>query len=152
MTKFNEITDVSERASKVNYINELWYSWRDARTQTLLRVTNYLFVLNSGALLAALTYVASKPSNIYIQYSICFFSAGIFFSVLHAALDYYLTERGFSLYIKDIEELYENKIDWEVLIDRNANRPMLELLLHILGWLGGIVFFIGLIIGILHVS
>jgi hypothetical protein len=151
MTKFNEITDPSERSSKINYINELWSSWSDGRAQTLSRITNYLFVLNTGALLAALTYVASKSANSYIQCSIWFFSAGILLSVVHATLDYYLTETAFSSYQKDVEELYENKMDWEVLVDQNDKRPKLDWLLHILGWLGGLVFFIGLVTGILHI-
>jgi uncharacterized membrane protein len=141
MTKFNEIKDPSERSSKINYISE-----------TLTRITNYLFVLNTGALLATLTYVASKSTNTHIQYSIWLFSAGIFFSVTHATLDYYLTEASFNSYKKDVEELYENKLDWEVLIDRNERRPILDWLLHLLGWLGGMVFFIGLIVGICHIN
>lgn len=151
MARFNEIADPSERASKVNYTNELWATWREGRVQTLKRITNYLFVLNTGALLAGLTYIASKPSNPYIQCSIWFFSAGIFFSVLHATLDYYITENGFSKYQKDVEELYENKIDWEVFVDRNRNRPLYDWLLHSLGWLGGLVFFIGLVLGVLQI-
>lgn len=148
MAKLNEINDQSERASKANYINELWAFWREVRVQTLTRITNYLFVLNTGALLAALTYVASKSPNSSIQCSIWLFSAGIFFSVAHATLDYYLTESSFSSYRKDVDEFYESKIDWAVLVDRNEKRPLLDWLLHVLGWLGGIVFFVGLFLGI----
>jgi hypothetical protein len=151
MAKFSAITDPSERASKINYANELWASWREIRLQTLKRITNYLFVLNTGALLAALTYVATKEANSYIQWSIWLFSAGTFFSVLHATLDYYITESSFAAYRKDVEALYGNKIDWEVFVDRNEKRPPYDWLLHTFGWLCGIVFFIGLVLGALQI-
>jgi len=60
MPKLHEINDPNERAAKIDYINELWAFWREARVQTLTRITGYLFVLNTGALLGALTYVATK--------------------------------------------------------------------------------------------
>ena len=152
MPKFNEIKDLSEHTAKLNYVKEIWSLWREARAQTLKRITNYLFVLNTGALLATLTYVASRSTNQYIQYSIWLFSTGIFLSVAHATLDYYFTENAFAGYQKDVEALYENKIDWEVFVDRNNKRPILDWLLHVLGWLGGLVFFLGLVFGILHIQ
>jgi hypothetical protein len=51
MAKLNEISDSNERASKLSYIKEVWAFWREARVQALTRVTNYLFILNTGALL-----------------------------------------------------------------------------------------------------
>lgn len=148
MPKLHEIHDPNERAVKIGYINELWAFWREARVQTLTKITGYLFVLNAGALLGALTYVATKSSNSSIHYSIWLFGAGTLLSLLHATLDYYLTESSFSSYRKDVEEFYENKIDWAVLVDRNEKRPGFDWLLHVLGWAGGIVFIVGLSIGI----
>jgi len=60
MTKFNEITNETERRSKLNYVKELWTGWRQVRETTLTRINSYLFTLNAGALLASLTYVAAK--------------------------------------------------------------------------------------------
>jgi len=148
MPKLNEISDPNERAAKINYVNELWAFWREVRVQTLTRITNYLFILNAGALLGALTYVASKSPNLPIQCSIWLFAAGILFSLLHATLDYYLTESSFSSYRKDVGEFYESKIDWAVLVDRNQKRPGFDWVLHALGWAGGIVFIVGLSMGI----
>jgi len=152
MTKFNEITNESERRSKQNYVKESWTSWRETRLQTLTRITNYLFVLNTGALIASLTYVATKPTTSDIQLSIWLFSLGTLFSVLHATLDYYITENCFSAYQKDVEQLYSNQIDWEVFVDRNEKRATFDWLLHLLGWLGGLVFFAGLILGIQQIK
>ncbi|GKS64834.1 hypothetical protein YTPLAS72_21380 [Nitrospira sp.] len=148
MPKLHEITDPNERAVKIGYINELGAFWREVRVQTLTRITGYLFVLNAGALLGALTYVATKPSNSSIQCSIWLFGIGTLLSLLHATLDYYLTESSFSSYRKDVGEFYENKIGWNVLVDRNQKRPGFDWLLHVLGWAGGIVFIFGLAIGI----
>jgi hypothetical protein len=151
LAKFNEITDPSERASKVNYVDEIWANWRETRLQTLKRVTNYLFALNTGALLASLTYVAAKQANSYIHLSIWLFSLGALLIVLHATLDYYITENEFTAYRKSVEELFSNKIEWAVFIDRNEKRATYDWLLHTLGWLSGISFFVGLILGILQI-
>ena len=148
MTKLNEIDDPAARRLKMAYIDEVWKSWREAREQTLRRITNYLFILNTGAMLAALTYVAAKPSNEEIQLSIWLFVSGIIFSVAHATIDYYVSESSFKAYRKDVDQLYENKLDWEVFVDRNEHRPPLDLLLHALGWFGGLAFFSGLVVGV----
>lgn len=144
----NEIGDPNERAAKISHVNELWDFWLQMRVQTLTRITGYLFLLNTGALLGSLTYVAAKSPTPSIQCSIWLFAAGILCSLLHATLDYYLTEHSFSLYRKDVGDFYENKIDWAVLIDRNNKRPGFDWLLHVLGWAGAIAFVAGVSIGI----
>jgi len=73
MTKLNQFTNPSEFERKIQYVNEVWFTWRETRLQTLSRITNYLFILNTGALLAALTYVAAKSANNGIQTSIWLF-------------------------------------------------------------------------------
>ena len=148
MSKLHEMTDPNERVTKIGYVNELWAFWREGRAQTLTRITGYLFILNTGAFLGTLTYVASKSPNFPIQCSIWLFGAGTLFSLLHATLDYYATESAFSSYRKDVSEFYDNKIDWAVLVDRNEKRPGFDWLLHILGWAGAIVFVVGMAIGI----
>lgn len=74
-----------------------------------------------------------------------------FFSVAHATLDYYVSESEFAKYKKNVESLYDNKLDWEVFVDRNEQTPPYDRLLHTLGWLGGIVFFIGMVGGVLQI-
>jgi len=148
MPKFNEITDPTDRAAKINYVNELWANWREVRIQTLKRITNYLFVLNTGALLASLTYVAAKQPNSYIHTSIWLFAGGTFLIVLHATLDYYVTENHFTTYRKNVNELFENKIEWVVFVDRHEKPVPYDRALHALGWLSGILFFAGLVLGV----
>lgn len=148
MPKFNEIADPSERASKINYVNEIWANWRETRQQTLKRITNYLFVLNTGALLAALTFVATKGTNSYVHFSICLFSVGTFLIVLHATLDYYITESGFASYRKNVDELFGSKIEWVIFVDRIEKRSAYDWLLHTLGWVSGLLFFAGLVVGV----
>lgn len=148
MTKLNEIKDQALLDSKVRYVDEVWSSWRIARLQSLSRITNYLFVVNTGALLAALAYVAAKSANDGILTSIWLFVFGTFCSVLHATLDYYLTESSFSSYREDVASLYDGKLDWEVFVERNEHRPPADWLLHVVGWLGGLAFFVGLAYGL----
>lgn len=151
MTKLNEIADEIERQSKFNYVDELWTAWREARESALKRITNYLFVLNTGALLASLTYLASKEVNGCIHIAIYLFSAGILCSVLHATIDYYISESSFSSYQKDVEETYSSKMDWEEFLERNDKRWPNDWYMHLLGWLGGLLFFIGLGIGVFSI-
>lgn len=146
MPKFNEITDPADHAAKINYVNELWGNWREARTQTLKRLTHYLFVLNTGALLASLTYVAAKQANSYIHASIRMFAGGTFLMVLHATLDYYVTETHFTAYQKNVRELFKNKMERAVFVDHNEKPLPYSRLPHALGWLSGILFFAGLVL------
>jgi len=152
MTKFNEILDEAERKSKLNFVNECWAGWREARQSTLSRITNYLFALNTGAIFASLAYVTSQKNATGIQLSIWLFSIGALLIILHATLDYYMCEKRFSTYRKNVESLYDNKLDWKVFVDRDKQRGNLERVLHLLGWSSGLSFFIGLFNGILQVG
>ncbi len=147
MTKLNQFKE-HELDQKLRYINEGWQAWREGRLQTLTRITNYLFVLNTGALLTALTYVATKEASQGILISIWLFAFGVFCSAAHATLDYYLTEISFSAYRKDVSSLYDYKLDWEVFVDRNEHRPPFDWLLHVIGWLSAATFFGGLVYGL----
>lgn len=80
-----------------------------------------------------------------------FFVGGIVFSVAHATLDYYLIERSFTAYRDDVNAFLKNDLDWEVLVDRNTKRPPLDVVLHALGWIGGVSFFIGLAVGLCQI-
>ena len=155
MTKLNEIKDLYDLNSKRNYSNEIRTFWRNCRDQTLTRVTNYLFILNSGALLAALTYVAAKIPNSKILCSIWLFAAGTFFSLAHAAIDYYITEFFYSSYEDDLGKFLRNEIDWETLIDQEQKRlsnQHIDWLLHFLGILSGAAFIFGTYIGISQIK
>jgi hypothetical protein len=151
MTKLSEVKDRSQHESKLEYVNEVWASWRASREQTLNRITNYLFALNTGALLTTLTYVATKSANGKIHVSIWLFALGIFFSVSHAALDYYFSEFSFKAYRSDVDDLYSDKLGWEEFVKKNESRPPCDWLLHTLGWLGGIAFFGGLVLGLCQI-
>lgn len=155
MTKFNEIKDLYDLNSKRNYSNEIRIFWRNCRDQTLTRVTNYLFILNSGALLAALTYVAAKMPNAEILCSIWLFAAGTFSCLAHAAIDYYLAEFCYSSYEDDLGKFLRNEIDWETLIDQEQKRSSnryIDWLLHFLGILSGAAFIFGAYIGISQIK
>lgn len=152
MTKLNEILDEAERKSKLNFVNECWVGWREARQSTLSRITNYLFLLNTGALFASLAYVTSQKTATGILLSISLFSIGVLLIILHATLEYYMCQKYFSDYRKDVESLYDNKLDWEVFVDRNKQRVNFEWVLHLFGWGSGVSFFVGLLNGILQVG
>ncbi len=155
MTKFNDLENKNIREPFLKVITDNWNSWSEARGQTLNRITNYLFVLNSGGLLASLTYIATittKSPTIEFKISLWLLATGTLFSIIHATLDYYLTEICFKEYRLDLDGFYKNKLDWEDLVERNNNRPPLDLLLHACGWIGGVAFLLAMTIGIVHIT
>jgi len=147
MTKFNEF-DEKERQSNIQYVDECWAMLRNAREGSLTRATNYLFVLNTGGLLASLSYIASDKGVADIRCSIIFFSLGIFFSALHAGIDYYSIEYRFSKYIENVNKLYRKELDWEDFIDDIDINKYINLFLHFLGLGGAIAFFVALGLGL----
>jgi len=153
--KFNEIKDEAFQNATGQYIKDCWTGHREGRLSTLSRITNYLFVLNSGALLASLAYVATKGNTTYINLSIWLFSIGTGIITLRAALDYYQCEHFFSSFQKDVDKFYKNEMDWEDLLKQNnqrGQRGKMDWTLHILGWLSAILFFGGLFNGIYFIS
>jgi hypothetical protein len=146
--KNSEITEQTFRSEKDEYIRSRWRGLQEVVGTTLTRIINYLFVLNSGGLLAALTYIAAKQKTEQIYAAICCFVVGIVFITSHAALDYYACDRQFRSFRSDIDSFVKNEIDWEVLVDRDDRRGTSEWLFHILGWLSGVAFLIGLYLGI----
>lgn len=149
--KYSHIQDPNVRRSKRDYIDSRWRGLQGVVTSALSRVLNYLFVLNSGGLLAALTYIATKPNTGGIYFSIWCFVAGIIFITIHAALDYYGCEGHFRGFRKDVDAFYKDEIDWEVMIDRDDRHGGHEWVLHLLGWLSGAVFLVGLCAGIYNI-
>jgi|WetSurMetagenome_2_1015567.scaffolds.fasta_scaffold45917_2 hypothetical protein len=150
--KYSEISNENFRKSVVQYIDECWAGHRESALSTLRRITNYLFVLNSGGLIASLTYVAATTCTKGMSISIWLFSIGVLSISLHAALDYYLCEHFFRSFREDINQFYKDELDWEVMTDRNSQRGNSDWYLHVLGWLSGILFFAGLFNGICQVS
>ena|ERR1043166_361612 len=65
------------RRARAEYIGGRWSSLNDFVRRNLDRIVNYLFVLNTGSLVAVLTYIASKPSSGLLQGSIICSSLGV---------------------------------------------------------------------------
>ncbi len=150
--KYSEIKDENIRRANIQYINECWTGHRDSRLSSLNRITNYLFVLNSGALLASLAYVATKSCTTGMINSIWMFSIGTFFISFHAAIDYYACQQFFNSYRIDVNLFYKNEIDWEVLVGKNNQRGKSDWYMHVLCWFSGVLFLIGLFNGIYNIS
>jgi hypothetical protein len=151
MTKFSEFNEPT-RTSHIRLIEELWDFYRDMHAQGFDRIFGYIFVLNSGALLATLTYVATKNANDCIKASIWLFAVGIVSCIAHATIDYYVAEFTFSKYRKTVRAVYQDEIEWETYIEYvNHEDRKIEILLHLLGWTAGIAFLIGLFMGITQI-
>jgi len=71
--------------------------------------------------------------------------------VLHATLDYYIIENGFTSYRKNVAQFFGNEIGWAMLVDRIEKPDPYDWLLHALGWLSGLLFFVGLVMGVFQI-
>ena|SRR5664279_473819 len=141
--------DSSHAPQWSGYVDSMWREFSDWRSSTLQRVLNYMFVLNSGALLACLTLVAAKDGALrFVRFPIWCFAAGTILVVIHAASDFYACERLFGKFRAEVSQFFKNEIDWEVLVDRNSQRMRSDWPWHVLGWISGIAFVSGLIVGL----
>ena len=149
--KFADANNEQQRAFR-NYIDSRWRDLQSAVGATFGRIVNYLFVLNTGALLAALTYIATKTKaeSEALYCPIRFFVAGIAFITIHAAIDYYSLESHFRDFRKSLNDFYSNGLTWADFLKRDSDHGKSEWILHTLGWLSGLSFFLGLFGGIKH--
>ena len=92
-----------------DYIGARWGGLQSAVGSALSRVLNYLFVLNSGALLASLTYISTKPKTENLTVSIWLFVVGIIAILAHAALDYYATNSHFNSYREEVASFFQSQ-------------------------------------------
>jgi len=151
--KYHEMfNDSAVFKGRNDYISARWGGLQCAVGSALSRVLNYLFVLNSGALLASLTYISTKPKTDILTVSIWCFVVGIIAILVHAAVDYYATDRHFNHYREDVDSFYQSQIDWEEMLKKDNKRSGCECLLHSLGWLSAGAFILGLLIGVCHLS
>jgi hypothetical protein len=153
MTKLNEINDENKRRIYLDYVEKHSNFWNEVRNKTLERINGYLFTLNAGALLAALTYIAAKTDSKNIYFSIWAFAIGILCCLLHAGIDYYSVETCLADYSTDVNNLYSNKMEWEEFIANcSIVHKKLDILLHCIGWVSGISFITGLVAGIIQLN
>ena len=151
--KYHEmINDPALLKGRNDYIGARWGGLQSAVGSALSRVLNYLFVLNSGALLASLTYISTKQKTEILTVSIWCFVVGIIAILAHAALDYYATNSHFNAYREEVDSFYQSQLDWEEVLKKDNKRGSCECILHSLGWLSAGAFLLGLLLGVSHLS
>ncbi|ATC65861.1 hypothetical protein CMV30_18975 [Nibricoccus aquaticus] len=135
-------------SSRRAWIKERWHGIQDARTCALSRIMSHLFVLNSGALLAALTYISAQPNTKgSMLFPIWCFIVGTAAATIHAAIDYYTTEHMFTKFREDVSLFDAGALDWEVMISNTKKQP-LEWMLYTIGPCAGVALLVGLLVGI----
>ena len=140
--------DAQRQQHNQSYITSRWRGLAEVLNSGLKLIVNYLFVLNTGSLAAALTYVAAKGNTPALKMAIWFFFAGTILLTIRAAIDYYSSVSHFGNFIKNVDDYNSDKLDWEVFLDRDKRMPFWDYALHILGWLAGVACIVGLCVGI----
>ena len=146
--KYSETPEV-QRRGRSNYIDSRWGGLVEFLRRSEERVLNYVFILNGSSLVAALIYIATKSSNSFICASIVCSGIGVLAILIHATWGYYRAESIFRAYRADVRDYFGDKLDWEVLTDRDEARSVGALIGHGLGWLAGCSFVAALVFGIL---
>lgn len=145
--KFSELTP-EQRKNNATYISARWQGLSGIVNSSLHTIVNYLFVLNTGALAAGMTYVAAKGSNPSIKVAIWLFLAGTVLCTLRAAADYYFSMSNFANFRTHVANYHDNKMTWEVLLDRDTAMGKWDWVLHVMGWASGFCCLVGIVIGI----
>lgn len=150
MTKLNELDEKTLR-SCTTYVDDLWESYGTVRQQALGRINNYLFVLNTGSLVAMATYLATRDPTFWIITAVVLFGLGTICCLIHATIDYYAVENLYSNYKSNVRDLYKYELDWEVFLDR-INHTGADWYMHVIGWMSGACFLAGLITSIVQMQ
>ena len=140
------IRDKQEWDRQQKTISDRWDSLSSWRSDSLKRVTNYLFILNSGALWSSLAYL-TKPEiemTILLRSAISYFGIGTILILVHATIDYYMSERSLHVVDKNLSEYYKDKLDWKVVRKKIHADLKNDLCIDIVGWGSGIAFVLGL--------
>jgi hypothetical protein len=150
--KFKDMPLGAALLMEKGYIHERLSDHQQSVKNSFRRIVEYLFLLNTGGVVATATYIATKPSSVSaMTVPMWFFIAGVILITLHAVWDYYRCLMLFKRYRKSVTEFVANTIEWEVLVDRDTHAVRGEWVGHTLGWLSGTCFLLGIIWGGLHI-
>ena len=144
---------VPNQESMRAYTRELIELARHEVRETKATILGYVFVVNGGALVAAIAYVATKPSpEAGAIAAIVLFGIGLGCAMLRAVIDYYGCEAYIAKLMNHVKQFYGNGMSMEAfLAERDKPHPK-QWPYHLLGWLAAICFFVGLTVGVVAIS
>lgn len=149
--KYSELSD-QERDYVLTVINDSYNHSSKYRNSSWQRLTNFLFVLNTGALIATLAYVTGSTDRGIMQVPIWCFAIGTTFSLIHSAVDYYVNETDLSVLGTNIAKFYDNEISYkDFKLNTVSYLSMFNLSLQILGWGSSLLFLFGMFFGICNI-
>src|ERR1700736_3662735 len=111
--KFRDMPHGNLLLMEKGYIHERWAGMQGSVRSSFKRVVEYIFVLNTGGVVATAAYMATKPASVSeMKAPMWCFITGVISITLHAAWDYYRCETLFKKYRSNVQEFIANKIDW----------------------------------------
>ena len=135
-----------------NYYSEKWDNDLKYRNSAWQRLTTYLFALNTGALIASLSYVTGAPENNIMFLPIWLFAIGTTLTLIHAAIDYYINEIDLDNFSKNLKKFYSNTITHQDFKDNIiSNYSFYNKYLHWIGWISALLFLFGMFFGISNI-
>lgn len=140
-----------QRTHALNYIRELQELNRHEVKETKDRILGYLFGLNAGGLVAGAAYFSQKDFNGGVLAAICLFALGLLSAVIRATLDYYACERVGKSLESDMRKVIGGQMEWEEFLAARNEVTVVQWPFHGLGFISGICFFLGLIIGVIGI-
>lgn len=147
--RISELSLENRRAwTEGNY--ERLQTYHKSRAETEKAVINWLFTLNTGTLAGALTLVSSRGLSDYLLLAIICSGSGILCLLIRATCSYYRYE--FTLYgafKRDVDAFEADTLTGAHLLQRDRDRAKGSHLLHLMGWLAGLLFLAAFIFGFL---
>jgi hypothetical protein len=105
---------------------------------------NWIFAVHGGGIAGLLAFAASKGSSCSIKIGLGAFALGLILIVVYAVCMYYYEVYHFSRFRKDVEELFNNTIDWTEFSKRENARPDKYCVCEFLAWSSGLCALVGI--------
>lgn len=142
------LPDIRRAWTQGNY--DRLQTYHKSRAEAEKLVINWLFTLTTGTLAGALTLVSSRGLNDYLLPSILCSGSGILCLIIRATWSYYRYEfKLYGAFKRDVDAFDADTLTGADLLQRDRDRAKGSHLLHLLGWLAGLLFLSAFVFGFL---
>ena len=145
MNEPNKIPKPTEEQK--DYAAKLWNSDTEGLISAQNRILNYIFILNTGGLVATTTSLSKSSYDCYFISSFICFILGILLIVLHATFFYYTYQERFKNTKNLVEGLLGGKIPYKDFYDQIQKRKWFYGIAHYLALGSAFFLILGVISG-----
>ena len=141
------------REQGLAYVKERWQQLSDSGLQREAEALKYLMLVNGAPALPVLGLVGGRAAagtplirGAFVML-ICFVLGVVLVGVLIAIRGYRIMWL-FSKWRADVNSLYQDRLEWEQLVEQDSSRSTYLLAAHVMGWGAFLCFVVGALIGL----